>query len=55
MITEDKEVNVSEEEKLFIMEFVLWGLSEYSMISCAKLESGVILSDMLSSLLSSDE
>ena len=47
-----------DEDKLLLMEFVLFGLSEHSLLSRYKLENGIQFKDMLSSMFtmpSSDE
>ena len=47
----------SEENKLLLMEFVLFGLSEHSLLSRFRLENGIQFKDMLSSMftMTSDE
>jgi len=42
----------SEEEKLFLMEFTLHGLAEYSMLSKKQLVSGTQFKDLLSGMFS---
>jgi magnesium chelatase subunit I len=42
----------SEEEKLFLMEFALYGLAEYSMLSKHELETGAQFKDLLSAMFS---
>jgi magnesium chelatase subunit I len=42
-------------EKLFMMEFVLHGLAEYSMISKKSLEKGLIFKDLTDSLFDLDK
>jgi len=42
--------NTPQEEKLFLMEFALHGLAEYSMLSKNDLESGLQFKDLLSSM-----
>ena len=45
----------SEKDKLILMEFVLHGLSEYSMLSKHYIESGLKFKDMLASMLTPSE
>jgi magnesium chelatase subunit I len=42
--------NINGKENLLMMEFVLHGLSEYSMLSKFRLENGIQFKDMLSSM-----
>lgn len=42
--------NAKHEEKLFLMDFVLHGLAEYSLISKAKLERGLQFKDLFNSM-----
>lgn len=42
--------NISEAEKYFLMEFLLHGLAEYSMLSKFRLERGIQFKDMFSSM-----
>ncbi|MDB5272280.1 MAG: magnesium chelatase [Chitinophagaceae bacterium] len=42
----------SEEEKIFLMEFALYGLAEYSMLSKHELETGAQFKDLLSAMFS---
>ena len=46
---------VSGEEKYFLMEFVLHGLAEYSLLSKHILQSGVQFSDLFSSMFTNNE
>ena len=39
-------------EKLFLMEFVLHGLAEFSLIGKTRLEKGLVFQDLMSGLLS---
>ncbi|TAH31130.1 MAG: hypothetical protein EAZ06_00975 [Cytophagales bacterium] len=42
--------NAKHEEKLFLMDFVLHGLAEYSLISKAKLERGLQFKDLFNAM-----
>ena len=42
--------NAADNEKLFLMEFVLNGLSEFSLIGKSKLERGIVFQDLMSGL-----
>jgi magnesium chelatase subunit I len=43
------------EQKEFLMEFVLHGMAEYSLISKQPLDEGVKFNDLLDSMLSKDD
>lgn len=45
----------NKKDSLFIKEFILWGLAEFSVIARSNLDSGVVLSDMLGSLLNTED
>lgn len=45
--------DLTEDEKLFLMEFILHGLAEFSMLSKNQLETGIQFKDMMSSMLNS--
>jgi len=47
--------NVSEEDRVLLMEFVLHGLAEYSMLSKNILDDGMSFSDLFSSVFSMDD
>lgn len=51
-LVEDKHGRQSREFKLFLMEFALHGLAEYSMLSKHRLERGMQFKDLLSSMFS---
>ena len=46
---------ISKEEKLFMMEFALHGLAEFSMLSKKHLTSGIHFKDLLSSMFTLSE
>jgi magnesium chelatase subunit I len=54
-ITAKYNPNVSEEDKILLMEFILHGLAEYSMLSKNVLEEGLSFSDLFSSVFSMDD
>ncbi|MGB6035389.1 MAG: magnesium chelatase, partial [Cryomorphaceae bacterium] len=54
-ITAKYNPNVSEEDKLLLMEFILHGLAEYSMLSKNVMEEGLSFSDLFSSVFSMDD
>ena len=54
-ITAKYNPNVSEEDKILLMEFILHGLAEYSMLSKNILEEGLSFSDLFSSVFSMDD
>ncbi|MFT6188077.1 MAG: magnesium chelatase subunit I, partial [Cryomorphaceae bacterium] len=47
--------NVGEDDKILLMEFILHGLAEYSMLSKNILEEGLSFSDLFSSVFSMDD
>lgn len=49
-LVEDYQSDADEDTKLFLMEFALHGLAEYSMLSKHKLSSGLQFKDLLSSM-----
>lgn len=54
-ITAKYNPNVGEEDKLLLMEFVLHGLAEYSMLSKNVMEEGLSFSDLFNSVFSMDD
>lgn len=54
-ITSKYNPNVDEEDKLLLMEFILHGLAEYSMLSKNVLEEGLSFSDLFNSVFSMDD
>jgi len=54
-ITAKYNPNVSEEDKILLMEFILHGLAEYSMLSKNVMEEGLSFSDLFSSVFSMDD
>jgi len=54
-ITDKYNPKVSEEDKLLLMEFILHGLAEYSLLSKNVLEEGLSFSDLFSTVFSMDD
>lgn len=54
-LVEDTHKSASADEKLFMMEFALHGLAEFSMLSKHQLEKGLQFKDLLSSMFSMPE
>lgn len=54
-ITAKYNPNVGEDDKILLMEFILHGLAEYSMLSKNILEEGLSFSDLFSSVFSMDD
>jgi magnesium chelatase subunit I len=50
----EKYQNLGDSEKLFMMEFALHGLAEFSMISKKQIEKGLIFNDLISGMLSNN-
>ena len=46
---------VTPAEKVFLMEFALHGIAEFSLISKQQLDEGVVFKDLLDSMLGSDD
>ena len=54
-LVKNKYPKKSKEEQLFLMEFVLHGLAEYSKLSKSALDTGTRFKDLLSSMFSIDD
>jgi magnesium chelatase subunit I len=54
-ITDKYNPKVSKEDKLLLMEFILHGLAEYSLLSKNVMEEGLSFSDLFSTVFSMDD